>query len=304
MENIESFYTFMKKCLQNIIILETQYDIQESCLKTKRKKDKGCYVDFTHNTSNIGIQTEDYLDILVGKHEDLKEYSLNFPLITKFIDTTELLKPKLATGLVDYDDSDSNSDDNDTNAGKVVLGEKLETLNKITNFVDSFLSQKNRFTCRKHYFDDAENDLISEISQRKNLKRKREAIENSQTKIFKMDNFNRRKNKQPKRLETKVTGLGEDFIFNLENFAGIYHNENENNSLNGLEKSDSHNSDNDNQQNTVQVILICFLIDMSIIFFLFSVKNCYLLYRRAVYCVILIFLVRQLWLRTYLKLTE
>lgn len=269
MENVESFYTFMKKSLQNIIILETQYDIQESCLKTKRKKDKGCYVDFTHKTSNIGIQTEDYLDILVGKDADLKEYSLNFPLITKFVDTADLLKPKLTTCLVDYDvDSDSNTDDNDTNTGKVVLGEKLETLNKITNFVDSFLSQKSHFTSKKHYFDDAENDLISEISQRKNLKRKRETIENTQTKIFKMNNFSRRKNKQPKRLETIVTGIGEDFFFNLKNFANVCQNENENGSFSGLDKSDFPNNDNDNQQNAVQVINISCLIDILIYYFL------------------------------------
>lgn len=283
----------MKKSLQNIIILETQYDIQESCLKSKRKKEKGCYVDFTYKTSNIGVQTEDYLDVLVGKDADLKEYSLNFPLITKFLDSTNLLKPKSNTCLVDYDiDSDSNIDDSDSNTGKVVLGEKLETFSRITNFVDSFLSQKSHFTAKKHYFDDAENDLISEISQRKSLKRKCDLIETTRTKICKMDNFNRRKTKQPRRLETVVAGIGKNLFFNSEIFATTRHNENENSSLNDLEKNDSPNSDNDNQQNvSIQVRFYNFFgnIDMNFLFFTRAKSYC-LLYHKVVYCAILIFL--------------
>ncbi|KAJ8916017.1 hypothetical protein NQ315_010885 [Exocentrus adspersus] len=248
-ETIDSFYGFMKKCLQSIIVLEAQYDIHESCLKSKRKKDKGCFVDFAHERSNMGVQTEDCMDVLIGRDADLKEYSSNFPLITKFLDTADMSKLKPVPSLVDYDiDSDSNVDDNDLDTGNVVLGDKLETLTKITNFVDSFLSQKSLFMSRRYNLDNADNDLISEITHRKSLKRKCDTIENSRTKIFKMDSWNRRKNKQPKKFEVQMSGFGDNF-YSLDAFAPIY--QNDKSLVNGFEKTDSPNSDTDNQPNAL-----------------------------------------------------
>lgn len=55
-------------------------------------------------------------------------------------------------------------------------------------------------------FDNAENDLIGEIALRKSLKRKSETILPYRAKIFKMDtNSNRRKNRQPKKLEFRLS---------------------------------------------------------------------------------------------------
>ncbi|KAJ8932614.1 hypothetical protein NQ314_014544 [Rhamnusium bicolor] len=232
-ENVDNFYIFIKNCLQNIIILETQYDIQESCLKSKRKKDKGCYVDFTHKRDNKGVQTDDYLDVLIGKKSDLEEYSLNFPLMAKFLDTAEEIKVKPPACLVEYDiDSDSNLEDNDNSSGKVILGQKLESLNKVNNLVESMISGKNSFTVKnKCYFDDAENNLITEISQRKNLKQER---------------INSRK-----KLDTQVAEVSDEPSFNFGNFESIYQNENANNcSGNGVDK-DLPNSTTENQQSII-----------------------------------------------------
>lgn len=85
-------------------------------------------------------------------------------------------------------------------------------MNKINNYVDSVLSTKKPPMGIKHYFDDTENDLINEISQRKNLKRKCDQIEFRSPKIFKMDTSNRRKNKQPKKFDTRSQNIG-----NVEN---------------------------------------------------------------------------------------
>ncbi|EFA05208.1 zinc finger protein 729 isoform X1 [Tribolium castaneum] len=159
-DNVDNFYSFIKNCLQNIIILEAQYDINESCLKTKRKHDKGCTTDLARK-SDKNTQTIDYLDLL------LKENELNFPNLKK---------------LVDYDDSDSEQD-----------------VKKAASIFDNF---------GRKYFDDAENYLIDEITQRK--KRKNEdTIESSRAKICKIETTNRRKNKQPKKLEIKNDFLGD-----------------------------------------------------------------------------------------------
>ncbi|CAH1118422.1 unnamed protein product [Phaedon cochleariae] len=198
---VDSFYTFIKNCLQNIIILEAQYDIQESCLKSKQKRDKGSMVDLSHRKANKGVQTDDYLDVLSGRSTDLKEFCLNFPQTLTFLNS-EATFPKKYSALVEYDiDTDSSLDENICN-GKVELSNELQSFNKITKFVDSITS-KDLLPTKIHCCNDLEKDLISEISERRNLKRKNDVIEVYKPRIFKPEITNKRKNKIPKKIDTQ-----------------------------------------------------------------------------------------------------
>lgn len=169
-DNVINFYAFIKNCLQNVIILETQYDITESCLKSKRRYEKSCNTEKLSKQEK-NTQTIDYLDLLLKEHE---QFQYNFPPI-------KLKK------LVDYDiDSDTNSES--------------DGFSSRSKLFDNFLSTKNNFG--RKYFDDPENYLISEITQRKNLKRKNpDVIQSSLPKICKLDTSSRRKSKQPKKIE-------------------------------------------------------------------------------------------------------
>lgn len=222
-ENVDNFYSFIKNCLQNIIILEAQYDIIESCLKTKRKFDKGCYADLTARKFDKHVQTDDYLDVLLGKSSYI---DFNLPITPQLFEKNNYLcdNEKKPRALVDYDiESDSNSENGDnckTSARKTPVNDKKEIMNKINTYVDSILSTKKPPTGIKHYFDDTENDLINEISQRKSLKRKCDQIEYQCPKIFKMDTSNRRKSKQPKKLDARsqnIQTVENHFDFGTEN---------------------------------------------------------------------------------------
>ncbi|VEN40656.1 unnamed protein product [Callosobruchus maculatus] len=202
-ENINSFHQFIKICLQNTIILESQYNIQESCLKSKQKKDKGCMVDLTYMTSNKINQTDDFLDVISGKNDNLKVYSNILPGTLKYLDNAIPLSSVTSTHLVDYD-IESDSQPESDNEGIVILGEKLQTLNKINRLVDSVIFNPKNLS-KTRYSDNVESKLISEISQRKYLKRKNDFIEQSKPKICKWDSTNRRKNKIPKKLDITET---------------------------------------------------------------------------------------------------
>nr|CAI5828211.1 unnamed protein product [Callosobruchus analis] len=198
-EKINSFYKFIKNCLQKTIILETQYNIQESCLKSKQKKDKGCMVDLTFMTSNKIIQTDDFLDVISGNNDNLKLYNNILPKTLKYLDNIIPLSTVTSTHLVDYE-IESDSQPESDNEGVVILGEKLQTLNRINRLVDSVIFNSNNF-CKTRYSNNGESKLITEISQRKYLKRKNDCIEKSKPKICKWDSTNRRKSKIPKKLE-------------------------------------------------------------------------------------------------------
>nr|CAH7729703.1 unnamed protein product [Callosobruchus chinensis] len=198
-ENVNSFHQFMKSCLQNTIILETQYNIQESCLKSKQKKDKGCMIDLTFMTSSKIIQTDDFLDVISGNNDNLKVYSNILPGTLKYLDNAVPRSTITSTNLVNYD-IESDSQPESDNGGTVILGEKLQTLNKINRLVDSIILSSNNFS-KARYLNNVESNLISEISQRKYLKRKNDCIEQSKPKICRWDSTNRRKNKIPKKLD-------------------------------------------------------------------------------------------------------
>lgn len=192
LDNVENFFDFIKNCLQNIIILEQQYDVHESCLKTKRRFEKSCSVSLGPSTEDKNIQTE-YLEILrLDWNEGVKQEETR------------------REGLVDYELSDQS--DGEEDGGKVELTSKKLVMNDINLYIDQLLTQKTDI--KKHYFDDVENNLISEITQRKDLKRKGDVIETRPTKIFKMDTSNRRKNKQPKKLDYKSVPLTNGLLLN------------------------------------------------------------------------------------------
>lgn len=183
LENVDNFYSFIKNCLQNIIVLEAQYDITESCLKTKRKHEKSSLTDFCAIKFDKNIQTDEDAPTPVNK--------------------TFLCKNPFSLSLVNYDvESDSGSDhEDDCMKGEVVITPKTQPEKSVQP--KQVLKPNFLNTC---YFDDAENDLISEIVQRKSLKRKSESILPYKTKIFKMDTSSRRKSKQPKKVEYRSEG--------------------------------------------------------------------------------------------------
>lgn len=203
-QNVDNFHDFIKHCLQNTIILEAQYNIQESCLKSKQKKDKGCLVDFEHQKMTQSVQTDDFLDVITGCHSNFADYCKNFPLTTDFLHAS-----KNQFRLVDYDTESESGSDND-NMGKVFLNTTLDS--QISTLFCSVIPEERSFLKRR-YFDDPENNIISEISQRKRLKQ--DDIKTCQPKICKLDAANKRKSKIPKKLDTQVA------VFNLQDYGDV-----------------------------------------------------------------------------------
>lgn len=207
-ENVDNFYSFIKNCLQNIIILEAQYDIHESCLKTKRKHEKGSSTDSTITKFDKNIQTdEDFSDIIYFKEKSVS-FNQKLAEVERILTNNDIDFDKFNphsikqenknVSLVDYDVESESSDTEGYNAGKV------ELINKNENFIytnESFQTQM----VNKQYFADTECSLIDEITQRKNFKRKNDEILPNRTKIFKMDPINRRKSRQPKKFQNRTT---------------------------------------------------------------------------------------------------
>lgn len=187
LENVDNFYSFIKNCLQNIIVLEAQYDITESCLKTKRKHEKSCTADFPAAAAcDRAVQTD--------------------PARFEALDVAQF--DKLTTAL--------------TNASAILGGKQTAAKPKTSRLplVAYELNSGSDSECDTavnpkraagRYFDGAENDLITEIAQRKDLKRKAsEVLGNSRTKIFRMDVRSKRKSTQPKRIGS--LGVAEDEV--------------------------------------------------------------------------------------------
>lgn len=132
MFQIENYYAFIKKSLHNIVILESQFSVQQSCLKSKQKNDVCLYTDFAHKKTDKGVQTEDYLDLICGGRFDFEKYCSSFPKAYKHIEDlykTTFSRAKLVEYDVDSDDSDDidGGNENHTNDLDSVI------LNKETN---------------------------------------------------------------------------------------------------------------------------------------------------------------------------
>ncbi|KAF5303329.1 hypothetical protein FQA39_LY10068 [Lamprigera yunnana] len=225
LENVDNFYSFIKNCLQNIIVLEAQYDIMESCLKTKRKHEKGSLTDFAIIKYDKNVQTDEDFTDLLQKEDNRNMLHFNSiemeKLRTALLNAENILNGQepdglasschthfkqilpISNALVSYEiESDVESDHEDNrNEGSVIL-----------------VSHKNRKVyqnrTQRKYFDDSELNLINEITQRKCLKRKCDTILLNSAKMLKIDTGNRRKSRQPKKIELP------NFTFN--NLENIY----------------------------------------------------------------------------------
>ncbi|XP_017774537.1 PREDICTED: zinc finger protein 26-like [Nicrophorus vespilloides] len=167
--NVLVLYGFVKKCLQNIIILESQYNIKTSCLKSKRKHDRstttmgvGCgpVLQWPLPKDDVGVEDISYYK------DKFRKFDVKLAGFEKSLQELDDLKPKI----VDYPCSSSDEDSTNIN--------------------------------NKRYFDDKENDLIREIAERKSLKRKSESVLCNRPKMFKLDT-NRRKKRPPMKVKCK-----------------------------------------------------------------------------------------------------
>ncbi|GJQ75286.1 hypothetical protein Trydic_g23475 [Trypoxylus dichotomus] len=205
-DNVENFYTFIKNCLENLIILESQYDIHESCLKSKRRFEKGTIIDRIPKTER-GIQTDEISFI-----ESYKESILNFPKTLEEVEKTLNLchvdysqyfpKPDNKdhrVSLVSYDVSEESNSETEESKPVTVRNEVAFLTNEKNRSTIQHFDVDN-FLINKQYFDNQENRLIT---QRLNQKRKCDEILPYRTKICKFDINNRRKNRQPKKISNK-----------------------------------------------------------------------------------------------------
>lgn len=166
--------------------MESQFSIQQSCLKSKQKNEKSCYTDFEHKKVNKGIQTDDYLNIISGRSFKLDEYFSKFPRTSKYLE--DLYKnDKNFVNLVDYgidsDDSDTLSD----NDGQVRFPSAFNFLSSTKDY--SVICKNGHDTSLLHYRQDR--------------------IENVQPKIFD-SNSSKRKSKVPKKIESCLIEINDE----------------------------------------------------------------------------------------------
>lgn len=151
-------------------------------MKSRRKKDFSCTVDLPKNTVSQQVQTQDYLDILLGDRQELLDYKSKFPF------TTSILKSSTCQSgiLVDYE-IDSESNDDDLSSGCVVYGEKLQGINAINTIVETLLTRKRK-----------SDNLDDDTAHTSN----------------KLDSGHKRKCSQPKKLEQNVPDIKQELDYN------------------------------------------------------------------------------------------
>lgn len=173
--------------MKNIIVLETQYEIIESSLKSKRKIDKSVCVsdsDFDCDIKRDKLNDSDYANPCLN----LSYYDNSFSSPIK-VDTPI---PNFSCSLVDYDSSD---DDTDHENVDVKIEQKTDE-NKVETSNNSENDNKNTLSSGR-------SDIINEITQRKYLKRKIDDVLPNLCKVARVESesSSRRKNKQPKKVE-------------------------------------------------------------------------------------------------------
>lgn len=177
-------------------MLEAQYEIIESCLKTKRKVDKSICVsdsDFTCKDVKEELRdSSDYvkpnLNIVFSDTPVLSSTKVDVPI------------PNFSCSLVDYDSSDDNSD-----SEFVIKREVTDDRNEEKTEVTNVESRINR-TIPEHNENtqsSGQSDIINEITQRKFLKRKIENVIPNISKLARMESesSSRRKSSKPKKVE-------------------------------------------------------------------------------------------------------
>ena len=200
---MKNFYNFIKNCLQNLIIIESKYDICESSLRSKRKLSKGTSTEQRFDKCDKFTQTEEI--------EPIKPYRESINLSRHLEESERLLNRDSVSSnctqrkrLVDYslsDDSNCDSDD----AGCPVFNKNASGSNVFN------LSRS------KLYFDNQENTLIERIVERIGTKRKCEEILPYKPKMCKYDITSRRKSRRPKKLDVKDLRNAEDCNSSLWN---------------------------------------------------------------------------------------
>ncbi|KAL1502087.1 hypothetical protein ABEB36_007285 [Hypothenemus hampei] len=175
--SIENFYIFIKRCLQSIIILESQLNIQESCLRATRNNDQSANILLPKLQKCQEVQTDDYLDIMLS-------------------DRNEMPKSHF---LVDYEiHSDSeNCDENDFASGQVITEGNTQRFKAINQVIEDILSENPMFKSSLSNF----NQYYFETVPKKPLKRKSDNIFEDNTKLDKTDASNKRKCSKPKKCE-------------------------------------------------------------------------------------------------------
>lgn len=137
-KQVDNYHAFIKKSLQHIIILESQFSIQESCLKSKQKREKCCYTDFDHKKADKGIQTEEYLHVISGLTSNLEGYCSIFPKTSKFLaDLHQTAKD--TRNIVGYDvDSDDSENLSESN-GQVIFPSTVNFLSDTKSTFESLI---------------------------------------------------------------------------------------------------------------------------------------------------------------------
>lgn len=171
-------------------MLETQYDVLESCLLTKRKVDRCVSVDVCDLllVNSVGSAYTD--DIVTSDSHNI--IVPNAP-------------PAVLGSLVDYECSSSSDTENENDDEEITNNVRVKQEKDTTS--------DNEMTVSSSIVAPRSKDIIDEIVQRKHLKRKHTEpvtnssapkiprIETSITKVISSESSSRRKNKQPKKVE-------------------------------------------------------------------------------------------------------
>lgn len=209
LDSVDNFYSFIRNCLQNIIVLEAQYEIIESCLKTKRQVDRSVAVD----SCDLLLATAPLsMTVKVPREENLDE------------------EP---TALVDYECS-SSTDESDIdedivrNPLQIPYKSPLRTASPLTLAPPPFLCDsapkliatvKQEEEAEKLPQNSGSSDIITEIVQRKYLKRKnvQDCTAAPVAKQLRLetaapppDSSSRRKSSRPKRVEYHLESKQEE----------------------------------------------------------------------------------------------
>ncbi|CAG9770034.1 unnamed protein product [Ceutorhynchus assimilis] len=162
--SVESFYLFTKSCLENILIVEAQLNIQESCLKSKRRQDQGCTASLPLPNQNTFEQNKECFNKIF------------------------LPKTSISNGLVDYgiESANDSSEENDE-TGQVVLGEKLEG-QKILNDYIKYGIRSKAIKRKSDSFEDCDlydtsetvNDSKIKCTKSKNIYTTKQSLENNE----------------------------------------------------------------------------------------------------------------------------
>lgn len=222
LDSVDNFYSFIRNCLQNIIVLEAQYEIIESCLKTKRQVNRSVTVD----PCDLLLAAAPPCILPKAEPSSLK---LEVPPREEHLNEE-------VTALVDYECS-SSTDESDIdedivrNPLQIPYKSPLRTVSPPLTFAPPpppFLfdaapklkQEKLPAKVEKPFQNIGSSDIITEIVQRKYLKRKNVQDSVVAAPVAKQprletapppsDSSSRRKSSRPKRVEYHLESKEEE----------------------------------------------------------------------------------------------